>query len=332
MILAPSSLFLPHAILIPPVRQFALRLIPLLFLASAAYSQMNSYRSQVVVDQGVPPPTSPMIRPDPPPQCDIEEVFGNGIVVYRMPPELRTDSCPVTIQLSGYRKNQAILRNGAVIVMKRPGSYANPTVSLTTLEAPEAARKAFEKGVAAMVGKKWIAAQKEFERAVAAYPEHAPAWSALGEVLVEQSQPKPARQAFEQAVGSDPKFAPAWAQLARLAADEGRMPDALAAAERALQLDATGFPGVYVSQAMADLALEHLDAAQKSARRAVELDTFHEIPLAERVLGSVLAAKGDREGAIQHWRKYLELSPNAADAGDVRKRIADSRAGSEARP
>ena len=336
MILWLSSPFSPHAILIPPVTQFALRFIPLLALASAAFGQpgsyMATYRAQIMVDQGVPPPSSPLIRPDPPVVCSIEEVFGNGIVQYAMPSVLRSDSCPVTIQLSGYRKNQAILRNGAVIVMKRPGSYANPTVSLITLAAPEEARKAFQKGVAAMVGKKWAPAQKELERAVAAYPEYAPAWGALGEVLVEQSQPQPAREAFERAVKSDAKFAPAWAQLARLAADEGRMQDALAAAERALQLDATGFPGVYTSQAMADLALERLDAAEKSARRAVELDTFHEIPLAERVLGSVLAAKGDHEGAIRHWQKYLEMSPNAEDAAKVKKRIAESRAGSEPRP
>jgi tetratricopeptide (TPR) repeat protein len=273
-----------------------------------------------------------MIWVDPTAQCVIDEVFGNGIVQYAVPPALNSDSCPVTIRLPGYRKNQAILRNGAVIVMKRPGSYANPTVSLTTLAAPEDARKAFEKGVAAMVGKKWAAAQKEFERSVAAYPEYAPAWGALGEVLVEQSQAQPARQAFERAVKSDSKFAPAWAQLARLAADEGRMQDALAAAERALQLDATGFPGVYVSQAMADLALERLDAAEKSARRGVELDTFHEIPLAERVLGAVLAAKGDRAGAIQHWQKYLEMSPHAADAAEVQKRIAESGTATAPRP
>ncbi len=284
------------------------------------------------MDQGVPPPSSPQILPDPPAQCAIEEVFGNGIIQYAMPPALRSDSCPVTIQLPGYRKNQAVLRNGAVIVMKRPGSYANPTVSLTTLAAPEDAKKAFQKGVAAMVGKKWAPAQKEFERAVAAYPEYAPAWGALGEVLVEQSEPQPARQAFERAVKSDPKFAPAWAQLARLAADEGRPQDALTAAERALQLDATGFPAVYTSQATADLALKRLEAAEKSARRAVELDTFHEIPLAERVLGSVLAAKSDREGAIHHWQKYLEMAPNAEDAAEVRKRIAETRNATAPRP
>lgn len=305
--------------------KIALPAISFLLLAQEPPSQM-AFHARIVLDQGVPPSVSPQIVADPSSGCVIIEIeaFGNGEVGFLVPG--RSDSCPVTIRLPGYRKNQAVLRNGAVIVMRRPGSYANPTVSLTTLAAPESAKKAFQKGVAATAGKKWAAAEKEFARAVAAYPDYAPAWGALGEVLVEQSRPEPARQAFERAVKCDLKFAPAWAQLARLAADEGRMQDSLAASERALQLDPTGFPGVYVSQALADLALNHLDAAAKSAHRAIDLDTFHEIPRAERVLGSVLAAKGDHAGAIQHWKKYLEMSPKAEDAPEVRKLIADAEA------
>ena len=304
----------------------ALTAIPLLLLAQIPRGQVIAFHARIVVDQGVPPPSTPQIIPDRLGSCFVRSIFGNGEVEYIVTDDSRSDSCAVTIRLPGYRKNDAVLRNGAVIVMRRPSSYANPTVSLTTLQAPEDAKKAFEKGVAAMSGKKWAAAQKEFERAVAIYPEYAPAWNALGEVLVEESQPQPAREAFERAAKSDPKFAPAWAQLARLAADEGRTQDALDAAGYALQLDPTGFPAVYVSQAMADLALQRLDAAEKSARLAVKLDTFHEIPSAERVLGSVLAAKGDREGAIEHWKTYLKMAPKADDAAQVRQRIANAEA------
>lgn len=297
--------------------------LALLLAAQAAWSQgMTVYRARVILDAGVPPSAAFQIRPDPPVSCVIQEVYGNGEVEYAVPDFTHTDSCAVTIWLAGYRKNQTVLRDKAVIVMRRPGSYANPTVSLATLQAPEEAKKAFQKGVAALVGKKWTAAQKEFERAVAAYPDYAPAWNALGEALEEQSKPQQAREACEHAVKADPKFAPAWARLARLAADEGRMEDALQSAERALQLDATGLPDAYVSQAMADLALSRLDAAEKSARRAVDLDTFHEIPRAERVLGSVLEAKGDRLGALEHWKKYLAMAPKAADAAEIRRQIA----------
>jgi tetratricopeptide (TPR) repeat protein len=242
----------------------------------------------------------------------------------------RTDSCPVTVRLAGYRKNEAVLRNGALIVMRRLGSYANPTVSLTMLGAPEETRNAFRKGIAAMSGKKWAVAQKEFDHAVTTYPEYAPAWNALGEVLIEQSKPQMARKAFERAVKIDPRCAAAWVHLARLAAEEGRMEDALQAAERALQLDATGFPEVYVSLATAELALDRLDAAEKSARRAVKLDILHEIPSAERVLGSVLAEKGDTRGALEHWKKYLEMSPKAQDIAEVTEDIADLEANAPA--
>ncbi len=282
---------------------------------------MTTYHARVVVDQGVAPPVTPQIIPDPGSGCVILEIFGSGEITYTVGTRSRSDSCDVTIRLSGYRKNDTTLHNASVVVMRRPGSYANPTVSIATLEAPEEARKAYEKGVAQMVSKKWEAAGSQFHRAVTVYPNYAPAWNALGEVLIEQSKPEEARQAFERAIKSDPKFAPAWAHLAHLAASEGRAQDALDAAARALDLDSTGFPQVYVSQAQADLALKRLDAAEKSARRAVELDTFHEIPEAESVLGSVLAEKGDTKGAIEHWKKYLEMSPKAADAPAIRNRI-----------
>jgi len=283
------------------------------------------YHARIVVEEGVAPPVSPQIIPDPPVRCIIGEVFGNGQVNFEVP--LRSSgSCPVTIRLAGYRKNQAILRNEAVIVMKRPGNYANSTVSLTTLQAPEQARKAYEKGVAAMLGKKWDSARKELEGAVAVYPEYAPAWNALGEVRTALSQPQQAQEAFERAAKADPKFAPAWAHLAHIAAGEGRVNDTMQAAERVIQLDPKGYPDVYADLALADLALKRPEAAEKSARRAVELDTLHEIPRTERVLGSVLAAKGDQKGAIEHWQKYLEMSPKAEDAAEVRDQIARAEA------
>jgi tetratricopeptide (TPR) repeat protein len=301
----------------------------LALLARPAGSQTPIYHAQVVVEEGAAPATSPQIIPERTTNCTIGNFFGNGTVEYTVSTESRSDECPVSIRLAGYRKTGTTLRDGGVVVLKRPGSYSNPTVSLTTLAAPAEARKAFEKGVAALSANKWATAQTALERAVASYPEYAPAWSALGEALAEQSQPQQARAAWERAVEADPKFARAWAELARLAADQGRMEDVLQAAGRALQLDAAGFPAVYVAQAMANLGLKRLDAAEKSGRRAIEVDTYHEIPRAESVLGSVLAEKGDRTGAIEHWRKYLKLAPKGEDAAEVTRRIAQLGAGGD---
>jgi tetratricopeptide (TPR) repeat protein len=267
------------------------------------------------------------------------QVFGNGTVEYVVRGTATpfcpasacldgqaTDSCPVRIRLAGYRTTDATLRQDAVIVLKRVGDNEGTSVSITALNAPKEAKKAYESGVAAMSHKKWDAAQKDFERAVADYPQYAPAWSDLGEALMQDLKPQEARAACEHALDADPKYLKPYQQLARLALSEGRIEDAGRITTKALALNPVEFPGLYYYDAVVDLRLKRLDDAEKSARRAVDLDSNHEVPLAESLLGTLLAAKGDRSGAIEHYRKYLLVSPNATDADTVKRRIAELEA------
>jgi tetratricopeptide (TPR) repeat protein len=262
-------------------------------------------------------------------------VFGNGTVQYRahqiVDPFCRgagclelhpADTCQINIRLAGYRTTNATLRPGGVIVLKRLGDNEGSAISITSLNAPKDAKKAYENGVAAMSKKKWDAAQKEFERAVAAYPQYAPAWSDLGEVLVRESKPQEARAACQHAMDADPKYLKPYLQLSRLALSEGRLEDTLQITTKALAMNPVDFPGIYFYDAVADFRLKRLDEAEKSARRTVEIDVNHEIPMAENLLGSVLASKGDRAGAIEHFRKYLQLVPKAPDAEKVKGVIA----------
>ena len=91
------------------------------------------------------------------------------------------------------------------------------------------------------------------------------------------------------------------------------------------------FPQLYFYYAVANFNLKHMDVAETSARRATELDSAHEIPRAELLLGSVLVAKGDRAGALQHFRKYLEIVPKAHDAEQVKRAIAQLEAPGDAK-
>ncbi|MGD0014669.1 MAG: tetratricopeptide repeat protein [Bryobacteraceae bacterium] len=303
-----------------------------LALASVAVGQ-GQFHAKIVLEDGTPLPTTPQITPALSgwlvPNCRILNVFGNGNVEYAVNWRSRpydgatADVCEVRIRLAGYRQADVTLRNGAVIVLKRLGDHEGSTVSMTTLKAPEEARKAYEQGAAAMSQKKWARAQAGFERAVAIYPDYAPAWSELGEVFREQSKPKEARAAWERALEADPKYVRPYLQLTRLALAEGRTQDAVGIAERALELNPVEFPGIYFYYAVANYNLGRLDVAEKSARRAIELDADREIPRAEDLLGSVLAAKGDQRGAIEHLRRYLAISPQATDAAEVRQRIAE---------
>lgn len=298
----------------------------------------SRYHAKIVSEDGTAWAETPQIIPGMSERlvqaCAIVTIFGNGTVEYVVNWRARTqydpqtaDACPVTIRARGFRPMSATLREGGVVVMKRiGGDHEGSTISRTALEAPQDARKAYEKGVGAVEKKKWAAAQKSFERAVEIYPDYAQAWSGLGEVLNESSKPDEARAAWEHAVKADPKYMRPYMQLARLDLQEKKPEDAAAITDKALALNSVEFPGLYFYNAVAHFNLGQLDQAEKSARRAISLDHDHEVPRAEDLLGNILAARGDRAGALEHMRNYLALAPKAGDADTVKQRIADLEA------
>jgi len=289
------------------------------------------YHAKIATEDGSPLPGTPQIVPSLAvtlaPDCQIMTSFGDGTVEYIVNWRARpydpatADMCSVSIRLKGYRTMQATLRQNGVVVLKRLGDNEGSLVSMTALKAPEQAQKAYGKGVAAMTDMKWAAAQKNFERAVEIYPDYAAAWSDLGEVLHQQSNPEKARAAWEHAIQADSKYVKPYMQLTRLDLEERRTEDAASLAERAMAMNPIEFPQIYFYDAAANYNLRRFALAEKSARRAIELDTKHEIPRVEVLLGSVLAAEGDRPGAVEHLRKYLELAPKAEDAAEVSQNI-----------
>ena len=316
-------------------------ILALVALAAAATASAQSYHATIVTEDGSPLPTSPQIIPDLSErlvqECAIVNTFGNGSVQYVVNLRSRpydpatADMCAVTIRLKGYRTAQVLLRNDATVVLKRVGLHEGSTVSATALNAPEPARKAYGKGANAMTEEKWAAAQKNFEKAVEIDPDYAQAWSDLGEVLQRQAKSTEARAAWEKAVQSDPKYIKPYIQLAMLDMQEKRMEDAVTIAGRAVAMNPLEFPGLYFYYAAANFNLKRYDLAETNARRATELDHAHEIPRCELLLGSVLAAKGDRSGALQHFRKYLEILPKAPDADQVKRAIAQLEAPGDAK-
>ena len=315
----------------------------LLALGLALTGLAQTYHASIVTEDGSPLATSPQIIPDLSErlvqECVIVNTFGSGSVQYAVNWRSRpydpatADVCSVTIRLKGYRTAQVTLRNDATIVLKRIGLHEGSTVSATALHAPEPAKKAYGKGVNALTDEKWAAAQKNFEKAVEIDPDYAAAWSNLGEVLQKQSKPTEARAAWEKAVQADPKYIKPYVQLTMLDLAEKRPEDAVTIGGRAVAMNPLEFPELYFYYAQANYILKHLDVAETNARRATELDNAHEIPFAEVLLGTLLAAKGDRAGALQHFRKYLEIVPKAPNAEQVKRAIAqlETPAGGEAK-
>lgn len=300
-----------------------------LFALPAAWGQQ--YTAKIVTEGNTPLPKIPLVTPQNSerlvPYCQIANIFGNGTVVYFMNYRAQVydpktaDMCPVIIRLDGFRTTTGTLHQGGTIVLKRMGDHEGSTISMASLNAPKDAKKAYDKGAAAMSEQKWANAQKDFEKAVAIYPEYSQAWSDLGEVLREQSQPGEARAAFEHAIQVDPKYVKAYVQLTRMLVTDKKYQEALEITAKAFQYNPLEFPAIYFYDAVANFNLHQYDAALKSAERAAQLDVDHEIPRAENLVGTILAAKGDYPGAIEHLKKYLALAPKAPDAAQVQQEI-----------
>jgi tetratricopeptide (TPR) repeat protein len=102
---------------------------------------------------------------------------------------------------------------------------------------------------------------------------------------------------------------------------EGKWQDAADSSERVLQTDSAGYPSAYYLNAMANLRVGNLDAAEKSAREAIRLDTAHRNPRTGYVLGLVLAEKQEYRQAVDLLNAYLREAPNAPDSETVRRQL-----------
>jgi len=118
---------------------------------------------------------------------------------------------------------------------------------------------------------------------------------------------------------------------------EGKWQDAADASERVLQVNPADYPAAYYLNAMANLRLGKMDAAENSARQAIRLDSAHRNPRTSYVLGLILAEKREYGQAADSLNAYLRAAPNAPDAETVREQLrniesANSQATRQVRP
>jgi len=241
----------------------------------------------------------------------------------------RLTGCDLRASLAGYRSEVVSLGGRRVlddpdvgtIILHRLGHVEGATISATSLAAPKDAKKAYEKGVDSMKKQDWPGAQKQLEKAVNAYPRYAAAWYQLGTVEERQNNVAEAQKAFAQAIQADPKYLRPYLPIANLALREKNWREAADATDKLLRLDPVDMPQALVYNAIANLNLNHLDVAEKSAREAVRIDTRHEFPRAEYVLGVILGSRQDYAAALPLMKSYVARDPKASDIEDIRKQI-----------
>src|SRR5947208_3194194 len=208
------------------------------------------------------------------------------------------------------------------IALHRLGEVQGFTVSATSAQAPNGARKAFEKGRDQQKKQKWDDAQRSFEKAVEIYPKYAVAWFELGRVKFRKTDEAGAREAFNQALNADSKFVSPYQWLAELAMRHAEWQDVVKNTDQILALNPVSFPDAWFQNSVGNYSLKNFEAAERSARRGLKIDPSHQTPKLEYVLGMILIQKANYKEAEDHMQQFLHLATQPADREEAQKQLA----------
>jgi len=238
-------------------------------------------------------------------------------------------SCTVYVSIPGFqviRKDVPDLTNSVGmdlgILVLRPLSKADSLlVSLNGLKAPEGARKEFQRAREDLTKERWDSAKSRLEKTIRIYPEHASAWYELGRLQARRGEMQLAAESYRAAANADPQYLSPRIELALMSATSQRWPEAEERSAAILQSAPEGLPGIYLVHSIACFNQKKLEQAEKSARSGLEQDKSNLFPKLASILGSVLAQKGDKQGAMNAFRQYLEKAPHSPDAPKVRRQV-----------
>jgi len=189
---------------------------------------------------------------------------------------------------------------------------------------PKEARRAFDKAAAALKAKRTDEAIRDYEQAVTLFPAYAEAWYELGNLRVNQQQPDAARSAFESAIHADAKYADAYMALAVVEQTARRWKQLVAVTDELLRINPIDFPQGWLLNAAGNYNNHNFAAAEKSAREAERLDARRRFPETWRLLGMILAQRGDFAGEADQFRQYLAAVPSGPDSEATRVKLAEA--------
>ena len=240
--------------------------------------------------------------------------------------------CEVQAVLAGYSSQVVDLAsrmstlesvNLGTISLHRLEHVEGTSISVTSLMAPSAAKKALEKARMDEKKGKWAQAQQSLEQAVKIYPKYAVAWYELGRVQMQQNDAVSARKSFEQSMAADSKYLNAYDGLAQVAFQANQWPEVVEITNKLLALNPVNFPTAYFFNGIAQYHQDELDAAEKITREGIRVDDGHQVPKLQYLLGIVLMRKHEFGEASAQMRQYLSLVKQPAEVEAAKKELAE---------
>lgn len=212
----------------------------------------------------------------------------------------------------------------------RPNAIAKPGVLNAALAGvPKAAIEHYQKGVVASAAGDLPKAVEELTAAIEIHPSFVLALNELSAVYVNQNNMARAQQALTSAIKYEPNNATLHLNLGYVLLLENQFADADHELQRALQLnDMSALTHVFRGRVL--IRLGNLTDAEAELKKAQVIGGDAGV-LAYRYLAELYSQKGETAKAIEALETYLKQRPNAKDASEIKKIIADLRQGSAAK-
>jgi tetratricopeptide (TPR) repeat protein len=232
--------------------------------------------------------------------------------------------CELRVSVSGY---QPVIKSitdpgdigqidAGTLELRRIAGVQGSSISVTSLQVPNNARKEFEKGDKDLHSNHVASGTQHLEKAVAEYDKYAAAWTELGEIYANGHEMEKAKQAYGKAISSDPQYIPPYLGLATLEVQTEDYEGALDSAGKVLALDPRIGVANYV-EALADFKLGRVDEAEKNAKDA-EKGPHQSFPQVHVLLANLYIQKQDYSNAAAQMRAYLKESPRGSFAANVK--------------
>jgi Tfp pilus assembly protein PilF len=198
-------------------------------------------------------------------------------------------------------------------------AVADPyTIHTSGENFPGKSKAPFMKAMKALDAHNMPEAIKDLQAALDAAPKFSDGWHALGVVYDKSGHKAEAKDAYTKAIDADPKMLQSYVALARVCLVLKDWQCAADTSGRMKKVDTKhDYPEIYLHEAVARFGLKDLAGAEQSANEMIRLDPKSKFPRIEYVLGRILEAKGDINGAREHMMKYLSLDAVSKDAEQV---------------
>ena len=199
------------------------------------------------------------------------------------------------------------------VALRRAGQLAEAVETLkhTTQMAPTRAAAWHELGLAHNAQGNAVEATKAIEKAIALDPDLPAPHSNLGIVLLSTGDHAKAETAFREAIRIQPDYADAHGNLANLLAGRGDATNARRHFETALRFQPKN-AAIRYNYAVALGRAGDVDTAQRQLQLALESDP--NLADAHELLGNLLMARNQPAAALPHYRAWVRLQPQSAQA------------------